>query len=50
MDFEIMRLNDTDGAAVDSTIAQADAVDELVQQAAAAGERLYIRPVQSPAA
>ena len=40
-----MRLDETDGTAVDSTVVTADCVDQLVQQAAAAGERLYIRPV-----
>ncbi|GGO85856.1 hypothetical protein [Wenjunlia tyrosinilytica] len=50
MDFEIMRLNDTDGAAVDRTVADAATVDELVQQAAATGQRLYIRPLQASAA
>lgn len=50
MDFEIRRLSETDGTAADTTVADADTVDELVQQAAASGERLYIRPVPAPAA
>lgn len=45
MHFEIMRLNDTDGVAVDRTVADAATVDQIVQQAAALGQRLYIRPV-----
>ncbi|GAB2590391.1 hypothetical protein GCM10027168_24420 [Streptomyces capparidis] len=49
MHFEIMRLNDTDGLAVDRTVADAATVEQLVQQAAATGERLYIRPVDAPA-
>lgn len=45
LDFEIMRLDETDGVAVDSTVVDAATVDQLVEQAAAAGDRLYIRPV-----
>ncbi|MEE4546289.1 hypothetical protein V2S66_30550 [Streptomyces sp. V4-01] len=44
MRFEIMRLDDIDGSAVDSTVVDAAAVNEVVQQAAALGQRIYIRP------
>ena len=44
MRFEIMRLDDIDGNAVDSTVVDASAVNEVVQQAAALGQRIYIRP------
>jgi hypothetical protein len=47
--FEIMRLDDIDGTAVDSTVVDADSVTRIVQQAAATGQRLYIRPAESPA-
>ncbi|WP_255952451.1 hypothetical protein [Streptomyces odontomachi] len=47
--FEIMRLDDVDGTAVDSTVVDADTVSRIVQQAAASGQRLYIRPAESPA-
>lgn len=48
MHFEIMRLDDMDGAAIDSTVVDAAAVDGIVQQAAAIGQRIYIRPAESP--
>ncbi len=44
MRFEILRLDDADGNAVDSTVVDASAVDEMVQQAAAIGQRILIRP------
>lgn len=44
MRFEIMRLDDRDGNAVDSTVVDASAVNKIVQQAAAIGQRIYIRP------
>ena len=44
MRFEIMRLDDLDGGAVDSTVVEASAVRDVVQQAAALGQRIYIRP------
>jgi hypothetical protein len=44
MRFEITRLDDANGVATDSFIADADTVRELVEHAAATGERLYIRP------
>ncbi|WP_328915927.1 MULTISPECIES: hypothetical protein [unclassified Streptomyces] len=44
MRFEIMRLDDSNGDAVDSTVVDADSVDKIVQQAAALGQRIYIRP------
>lgn len=40
-----MRLDETDGRAVDSTVVDAATVDQMVQQAAAAGDRIYIRPL-----
>ncbi|GGP52477.1 MULTISPECIES: hypothetical protein [Streptomyces] len=49
MRFEIMRLNDVDGSAVDSTVVDAASVNRIVQQAAAIGQRIYIRPADSPA-
>jgi hypothetical protein len=44
MRFEIMRLDDRDGDAVDSTVVDSSAVHKIVQQAAATGQRVYIRP------
>lgn len=49
MRFEIMRLDDADGVATDRFIADAEAVRELVETAAATGERLYIRPCPATA-
>ncbi|WP_179120084.1 hypothetical protein [Streptomyces tsukubensis] len=49
MRFEIMRLDDVDGSAVDSTVVDAASVNRIVQQAAELGQRLYIRPAESPA-
>ncbi|MFF2850832.1 hypothetical protein ACFVT5_31550 [Streptomyces sp. NPDC058001] len=49
MRFEIMCLDDVDGTAVDSTVVDAASVNQIVQQAAATGRRLYIRPAESPA-
>lgn len=49
MRFEIMRLNDTDGSTTDRLIADADTVRAMVEDAAATGERLYIRPYQAAA-
>lgn len=49
MRFEIMRLNDVDGSAVDSTVVDAASVNRIVQQAAAIGQRIYIRPFESSA-
>ncbi len=46
MRFEIMRLDDVDGAAVDSTVVDAASVKKIVQQAAETGQRLYIRPAE----
>lgn len=46
MRFEIMRLNDQDGRAVDCMVVDAASVDQIVQQAAAIGQRIYIRPVE----
>lgn len=43
MRFEIMRLDDVDGTAVDSTVVDAASVNRIVQQAAAIGQRIYIR-------
>jgi hypothetical protein len=47
--FEIMRLDDIDGTAVDSTVVEAASVNRIVQQAAAIGQRLWIRPAGTPA-
>ncbi|MEU6081564.1 hypothetical protein [Streptomyces sp. NPDC047108] len=44
MRFEIMRLDDIDGVAVDTTVVDAASVNRIVQQAAASGQRIYIRP------
>ncbi|MET9360489.1 hypothetical protein ABZX93_06230 [Streptomyces sp. NPDC006632] len=49
MRFEIMRLDDVDGIAVDSTVVDAASVNRIVQQAAAMGQRIYIRPAESAA-
>ncbi|MFD5494644.1 hypothetical protein ACFYY3_10805 [Streptomyces sp. NPDC001812] len=49
MHFEIMRLDDIDGTAVDSTVVEAASVNRIVQQAAAIGQRLWIRPAGTPA-
>ncbi|GAA4069895.1 hypothetical protein AB0M94_32260 [Streptomyces xanthochromogenes] len=49
MRFEIMRLDDVDGTAVDSTVVDAASVNRIVQQAAAMGQRIYIRPTESAA-
>lgn len=46
MRFEIVRLDDLNGEAVDSTVVEASAVKKIVQQAAAVGQRIYIRPAQ----
>ncbi|MDH6701395.1 hypothetical protein P3T26_005888 [Streptomyces sp. MAA16] len=50
MRFEIMRLDEVDGTPVDSTVVDAASVNRIVQQAAAVGQRLWIRPAQTPAA
>jgi hypothetical protein len=47
MRFEIMRLDDVDGNAVDSTVVDAASVNRIVQQAAAIGQRIYIRPAEN---
>jgi hypothetical protein len=44
MRFEVMRLDDTTGAALDSTVVDAAAVEQAVRRAAETGQRLYIRP------
>lgn len=44
-----MRLDEIDGTAVDSTVVDAAFVDGIVQQAAAIGQRLWIRPSETPA-
>ena len=44
MRFEILRLDDVDGTAVDSTVVDAASVNRIVQQAAAIGQRILIRP------
>jgi hypothetical protein len=47
--FEIMRLDHVDGTTVDSTVVDAASVNQIVQQAAAIGQRLWIRPADTPA-
>ncbi|MBU3869128.1 hypothetical protein KN815_35275, partial [Streptomyces sp. 4503] len=47
--FEIMRLDDVDGSAIDSTVVDAASVNRIVQQAAAIGQRIYIRPAETAA-
>ncbi|GGS90951.1 hypothetical protein GCM10010254_08540 [Streptomyces chromofuscus] len=49
MRFEIMRLDDVDGTPVDTTVVDAASVNRIVQQAAAIGQRLWIRPAETPA-
>ncbi|MES4889808.1 hypothetical protein AB0D42_00245 [Streptomyces sp. NPDC048304] len=49
MRFEIMRLDEVDGTTVDSTVVDAASVNRIVQQAAAIGQRLWIRPAETPA-
>ncbi|MEF9906237.1 hypothetical protein ACFYQA_04180 [Streptomyces sp. NPDC005774] len=44
-----MRLDDVDGTAVDTTVVDAALVNSIVQQAAAIGQRLWIRPADTPA-
>ncbi|MEU3946404.1 hypothetical protein [Streptomyces sp. NPDC029526] len=48
MRFEIMRLDDVDGLPVDTTVVDAASVNGIVQQAAAIGQRLWIRPADTP--
>ncbi|GAA0932038.1 hypothetical protein GCM10009574_007850 [Streptomyces asiaticus] len=47
--FEIMRLDDIDGSAIESTVVDAASVNRIVQQAAAIGQRIYIRPADTAA-
>ena len=47
MRFEIMRLDDVDGTPVDTTVVDAASVNRIVQQAAAKGQRLWIRPADA---
>jgi hypothetical protein len=47
--FEIMRLDDVDGTPVDTTVVDAASVNHIVQQAAAIGQRLWIRPAETTA-
>ncbi|MCC3651855.1 MULTISPECIES: hypothetical protein [Streptomyces] len=49
MRFQIMHLDDIDGSAVDCSVVDAASVNRIVQQAAATGRRLYIRPAEAPA-
>ena len=49
MRFEIMRLDDVDGTPVDTTVVDAASVNQIVQQAAATGQRLWIRPAEASA-
>ncbi|CAL9327840.1 hypothetical protein QWL27_03280 [Streptomyces thermocarboxydus] len=47
MRFEIVRLDDVDGTPVETTVVDAASVSRIVQQAAALGQRLWIRPVET---
>ncbi|MEV6207481.1 MULTISPECIES: hypothetical protein [unclassified Kitasatospora] len=47
MRFEILRLDDASGVATDRLIVDADTVGQYVKDAAATGERLYIRPCKN---
>ncbi|MDT0566542.1 hypothetical protein RM704_03435 [Streptomyces sp. DSM 3412] len=49
MRFEILRLDDVSGTPVDSTVVDAASVNRIVQQAAAIGQRLWIRPADATA-
>lgn len=49
MRFEILRLDDIDGTPVDSTVVDAASVNGIVQQAAAIGQRIWIRPADASA-
>ncbi|MER5598549.1 hypothetical protein FNH09_42385 [Streptomyces adustus] len=49
MRFEILRLDDIDGTPVDCTVVDAASVNGIVQQAAAIGQRLWIRPADTTA-
>ncbi|MFF8839461.1 hypothetical protein [Streptomyces sp. NPDC015130] len=49
MRFEILRLDDIDGTPVDSTVVDAASVNRIVQQAAAIGQRIWIRPAETTA-
>ncbi|MEU6196494.1 hypothetical protein [Streptomyces sp. NPDC047061] len=49
MRFEIMRLDEVNGTTVDSTVVDAASVSRIVQQAAAVGQRLWIRPAENQA-
>ncbi|SCG04761.1 hypothetical protein GA0115260_107264 [Streptomyces sp. MnatMP-M27] len=44
-----MRLDDVDGTAIESTVVDAASVNRIVQQAAAIGQRIYIRPADTVA-
>ncbi|CAM5652947.1 putative protein OS=Streptomyces antimycoticus OX=68175 GN=SANT12839_061890 PE=4 SV=1 [Streptomyces antimycoticus] len=44
-----MRLDDVDGSAIESTVVDAASVNRIVQQAAAIGQRIYIRPAETAA-
>ncbi len=44
-----MRLDDIDGSAIESTVVDAASVNRIVQQAAAIGQRIYIRPADTAA-
>ncbi|WP_199922997.1 hypothetical protein [Streptomyces sp. NRRL B-24484] len=47
MRFEILRLDDASGVATDRLIVDAETVGQYVKDAAATGERLYIRPCKT---
>ncbi|MFI9270512.1 hypothetical protein ACIGXM_07345 [Kitasatospora sp. NPDC052896] len=47
MRFEILRLDDHQGSAIDRQVVDAETARDLIETAARTGERLYIRPCQS---
>ncbi|MEU7022660.1 hypothetical protein ABZ990_18650 [Streptomyces sp. NPDC046203] len=49
MRFEILRLDDIDGTPVERTVVDAASVNGIVQQAAAIGQRIWIRPADASA-
>ncbi|MEU8539134.1 hypothetical protein AB0C52_03890 [Streptomyces sp. NPDC048717] len=49
MRFEILRLDDIDGTPVERTVVDAASVNGIVQQAAAIGQRIWIRPTDASA-
>lgn len=46
MRFEIRRLDDVNGTAVDTTVVDAACVKQFVREAAETGQRIHIRPAE----